>query len=162
MGQGSQTTGFSRGGHGKATKPPAPGPLRVLFHLADCLLSASCLLAEPPSAFSTQISPPLLHSLLCVLEAFYKTPSGPTTSLICSSPLPPHRLCLLCVSVPSGCWAEGRCSINANLKPRALYNGSQHTVGHICGFCRASVGVWGSFPCPEWSQTCLQSSCREP
>lgn len=104
------------------------------------------LLAEPPSAFSTQISPPLLHSLLCVLEAFYKT----SFRAHCPPHLfisPPSTRIVSPLSVCSGCQAEGRCSKNANLKLWALYNGSQHTVGCICGFCRARWGV-GLFPLP--------------
>lgn len=170
----SSSTVWDAQGWGREARPPASAEVvtvkpRSLLPQGLCMCSSTwpalCLivcLQSPHQPFLPRSH--LLGSTpsSVFLKHFTRPPSGPTTSLICSSPLPPHRLCLLCVSVPSGCRAEGRCSINANLKPWALYNGSQHTVGCICGSCRASVGMWGSFPCSEWSQTHLQSPCREP
>lgn len=162
-----------KGGGGLASAEVAVVEPRSLLPRGLCVCSSAWLALGLPPPINQPFPPRSL--LLCstpssvFLQHFTRPPSGPTTSLIRSSPLPPHRLCLLCVSVPSGCRAEGRCSINANLKPWALYDGSQHTAGCIRGFCRASVGVRGLSPalsgprpvCKALAESCDHSTVSQ-
>lgn len=66
MGQGSQATGFSRGGQDKARKPPTPEPLPVLSLLRAAFHLLHPGLAEPVSLLHPGTRcVPLPHSLLC-------------------------------------------------------------------------------------------------